>query len=136
MNSCRYREVEHTADWALHITASDANELFRCAAQGMLSLLGARPAGSPSTTEQIELAGEDLESLLVTWLEEILFMVEARDVACSSIQVSISADCMLDAIVELAPREPVYKQIKAVTYHNLEIVNVENQLETTIVFDV
>lgn len=136
MDSCRYREVDHTADWALHISARDTIALFRCAAQGMLSLLGAQPAGKPSGRETIQLASVDLESLLVSWLEEILYIVEEREVTCSVIQMSIKAGAELEASVELTPRQPLYKQIKAVTFHDLKVVQVGDRLETTVVFDV
>lgn len=73
MNTGGYREIAHTADWELEVWAPDLSGLLEQAAQGMYALCGARTAGEPRLVEHLELTGLDPESLLVTFLSELLW---------------------------------------------------------------
>lgn len=136
MADCGYEEVEHTADWALKVWGSDTASLFRCAAEGMLTLLGAEPAGPSDKSSSIELGALDLESLLVSWLEELLFQIEEKQVTYTQIQVEITRGPRMRAEMQESRSKPIYKQIKAVTFHELELRPSQSGVETTIIFDV
>ena len=77
----------------------------------------------------------DLESLLVGFLNEILFWIQTESIACEHCELSIK-DTSLSGIVHCASIDGLTKEIKAVTYHNLRIIRSEQGYETTIVFDV
>lgn len=136
MGDCGFEELEHTADWALKVWGTDAASLFRCAAQGMLELLGAEPAGELQGSTEIKLQADDLESLLVSWLDEILFRIEGRHMTFAEIEVEITAGPGIHSEMKECPSAPIRKQIKAVTYHELAIEPARSGFETTIVFDV
>lgn len=136
MVDCGFEEVEHTADWALNVWGTDTASLFRCAAEGMLELLGAEPAGEPQGSTRIDLQADDLESLLVSWLEEILYRIEERQVTFTEIEVEITDGPGILSRLQVRPSAPIRKQIKAVTYHELAIEPTPSGFETIIVFDV
>lgn len=136
MSDCGFEELEHTADWALEVWGTGPAALFRCAAEGMLALLNARGIGGTGTRTEIELHADDLESLLVCWLEELLYRLESEMVTFSDIDLEIHPGPRLTAQIEEVSRAPIHKQIKAVTFHDLEIRSTSNGLETIIVFDV
>ncbi len=137
MNGPPWEEIDHTADWALRARGPDRRALFEHAAQGMLSLLGGKPADAITTRRQIVLTAPDYETLLVDWLTELLYMMEDGSMLISSVQVHRVEDLSLEAEVEGGPpREPPGKHIKAVTYHLLAIRQTAQGYETVIVFDV
>ncbi|NIS80017.1 MAG: archease [Anaerolineales bacterium] len=131
-----FEEIEHTADWALRVRGKTAPALFRNAAFGMLQLIQAKPESTRSKKRNIELEAFDNESLLVTWLEELLFHIETRNVTFLNIHIEHLDETHLSAVLEETPLVDLKKEIKAVTYHNLEIISTEEGLETTVVFDV
>jgi SHS2 domain-containing protein len=130
-----FQEVEHTADWALKAWAPDLAGLFLEAAQGMTGLMEMELDEAQMVIQNIQLRAEDAEGLLVAFLSEILFIAESEGLGFSSARLTIHIS-QLDAKLELMRIKTQRKEIKAVTYHNLEIRETEFGLETVIVFDV
>ena len=134
-SSAGFKEIAHTADWELEVWAPDLPGLFEQAARGMYLLMGVRlqPAGRQSRT--LELSAADGESLLVSFLDELLYIQNADRLGFDVFQINIT-DWNLRARLEGAPLESLGKEIKAVTYHRLKIQSDERQLIVRIVFDV
>jgi SHS2 domain-containing protein len=67
----------------------------------------------------------DLESLLVNWLNEVLFYVDTRRVVFDSFPVRITErfqlSCEASGEERTAAKHPVRLSVKAVTYHQLRI---------------
>ncbi len=139
-----YREVPHTADWALHVWAPDLPGLFLEAAQGMYALAGAQPREVTGTHEasgvgrRLEIQGADAESLLVAFLSELLYAQEQENLLLevSDLQILPGDPWRLIAVAKPRPLHRLVKVIKAVTFHNLAIRQSERGYETEIVFDV
>ena len=131
-----FEEIEHTADWALRVRGDSLTDLFRNAAFGMLSLLGIEPVPGNSESRFFELKAEDTETLLVSWLEELLFPLEVENAAVVDFQVAVLEKAQLKATIELKKIASIKKEIKAVTFNELDIRTVESGYETIIVFDV
>jgi SHS2 domain-containing protein len=129
-----YREIDHTADWALKAWSMDLPGLFREAASGMYALMGVQFGESLSNPRRLELSAPDPESLLVGFLSELLYFVE-EGVGFPEITVALEG-FNLDATMRSSMILEGSKEIKAVTFHNLRIERAENRCETTIVFDV
>ena len=136
MQEQEFEEVEHTADWALRIRGEDLEGLFTNAAAGMLQLAGIEPRAGPTRKRRFELQASDSESLLVAWLEELLFVIEMEEVTFTKFDLTVEDNNRLTARVQESPIGNIKKHIKAVTYHNLMITEVEEGLEVTVVFDV
>jgi SHS2 domain-containing protein len=131
-----FEEIEHTADWSLRIRGENLEGLFCNAAVGMLKLAGIEPRTGPTRTRRFELQADDSESLLVAWLEELLFLIEMDEVTFAKFDLTVEDNTRLTAKVQEFPIENIEKHIKAVTYHDLKIKQVEDGLEVTVVFDV
>jgi SHS2 domain-containing protein len=132
-----FEEIEHTADWALRIRGRDWPEFLVNAAYGLASLLVAEPAVVPLEIErQVELDAFDGESLLVNWLSELAYWAEAELLVFRQFDLVEVTPTHLEAVVRGGHVHNLQKHIKAVTYHNLEIVQTDAGLEATIVFDV
>jgi SHS2 domain-containing protein len=136
MTSDGIEEIEHTADWAIRVRAQDLGALFERSALGMFELIGRVNAEKNETVRPITLQAADLETLLVCWLEELLFLLETEDLMLSRCRVQIPSETQLLATIGLLPVHDRWKEIKAVTYHNLEIQKSSEGYEVSIVFDV
>lgn len=130
-----HRELEHTADWALEVWAPSLAGLLDEAARGMYALMGVVLAGGPRERRRIELEAADRETLLVDFLAELLYLAESEGLAFDDLELEV-ADGRLAASLEGAPIAAHTKEIKAVTYHRLEVRHSDQGLETLIVFDV
>lgn len=132
-----FEEVEHTADWALRVRGRDLKELLINAALGMSSLMVSElPAVPLETEQQVELEAIDAESLLVEWLSELAYWAETEGLVFRWFELQQADSTYLQATIRGGYVSKLQKHIKAVTYHNLEIIKTEKGLETTIVFDV
>jgi SHS2 domain-containing protein len=132
-----FEEIEHTADWALRVRGHDLRELLVNAARGMSRLLVADLTVISTDVERhFELDAFDAESLLVEWLSELAYWAEAEMLVFREFDLRQVTPSHLEAIVRGGRAPNLQKQIKAVTYHNLEIITTDNGLETTVVFDV
>jgi SHS2 domain-containing protein len=130
-----YREIEHTADWELHVWAPNLPALLTTTAQGMYALSHTKLAAGPRVLREFEIPFVDSESLLVDFLSELLFFGEDEGVAFDGFQIDFSGD-NLKVQAYGASIQDQAKEIKAVTYHGLQIQETERGLEVNIVFDV
>ncbi len=132
-----YEEVEHTADWAFRIRGRTLEELFLNAARAVCWPRGAVPEFEPSLTREVEVDGIDRETLLVNWLNELLYLQETRSEAYNRFEIVEISDQRLCARAEGRPRQPSdANPIKAVTFHNLRITEGKDGFEVTVVVDV
>jgi SHS2 domain-containing protein len=88
-------------------------------------------AGAGGSKNRVEVEAGDLEALLVAWLQEILYLLEVHRRACRAFRV----ECVLPPRDDLPARLvaaalgvpwdparlPLRHEVKAVTYHGLEI---------------
>ncbi len=130
-----YEELQHTADWSLRVWAADLAGLFSESAIGMNALAGVRLAEVPRARRTFETTAPDLESLLVTFLSELVYAAEQEHLAFDRFEVKVKSR-VLKVEMEGAPIVSMNKAIKAVTYHNLQVRQTARGYEVEIVFDV
>ncbi len=132
-----FEEVEHTADRALKIYGSDLRQLLVNAAHGMNSLMLKEPAAASTPVEKpVVLEAMDAEGLLVEWLSELAFWAETEMLVFSRFELHEVSSIRLEATLYGSKADQLEKHIKAVTYHNLEIVRTAAGLSAVVVFDV
>lgn len=133
-----FEELDHTADLCLCVRGATLPALFVHAAQGMFHLMQCEPCvGCHAVSYALVLEAYDLETLLVDWLGELLYLGE-RDRACLDDPTIIHLDAThLEAQVRGKSPCTVQRGIKAVTFGGLQIVQrPEGFWETVITFDV
>ena len=132
----RFREVEHTADRAFTVRGRDLAELFALAAQALCAIQG-QPADAQQTLcREVEVSGIDRETLLVNWLNEILYLQDVHHESYSGFEVMEISDTLLRVSLRGEPSASSRRTIKAVTFHDLRIERLPNGWEATIVVDV
>ncbi len=130
-----YREIEHTADWELHVWAPDLTTLLEIAAQGMYELSNTELAVGSHEIREFMIPFVDRETLLVDFLAELLFLSEDEGIAFDDYQLRLNSG-ILKVKASGGPIRNQAKEIKAVTYHGLKIRETNLGLEVHIVFDV
>jgi SHS2 domain-containing protein len=94
-------------------------------------------AGSAAaTTRRIQLQADDLESLFILWLNELLFLLESERLALRAIRIERLTDTELRAFAQTADVFAIGKYIKAATYHGLRITASDGEWQATVVLDV
>ena len=136
----KYDIIEHTADVGIKAYGRDISECFAHAAVGMFDLITERSCIEEKGAYKIDLSAEDLEQLLVDFLSELLFLHGSRNLIFGAITVDVDGEkCALSAIVhgeKLDLSKHKYgMEIKAVTYHMLEIHDCE-PFYVNVLFDI
>lgn len=140
---------DHTADIALHVRAASMEMLFVTAAEGLYATIGdlkCRCVADPAATthsagrESVSLHAADREGLLHHFLSELLYRFEIRQERLSAFvfdkfddtALTVSADVVaVDMDASVMDRE-----VKAVTYHDLRIVQTASGYEVTLILDI
>ncbi|MGI5819577.1 MAG: archease [Armatimonadota bacterium] len=134
-----HEPVEHTADLAIRAWAPDLRGLIEEAARGMLDLMLTRRPEADAYTEVVA-EGRDPEELVVDCLREVLALwTVARRLPVSVDVTDVdggSARCTVGVAGPEEARDALGEEIKAVTYHGIEVVRSEAGYEVTVVFDV
>jgi SHS2 domain-containing protein len=130
-----FKEIEHTADSELHVWAPDMPALLVQAAKGMYALLQTRLVDSPRLPRDLEIPFQDRESLIVDFLSELLFYAEDEAVGFDTIRPTLNeVSCKIQLVGAYIKEQT--KEIKAVTYHGMQVKETESGFEVNIVFDV
>ncbi len=130
-----FEEIEHTADLAFRAYGRDPAELFANAARGMFTLQGGG-LPPPERERRVAVEGVDRESLLVNWLNELLYLQERHGEVYSEFKIEEMAATKLRARVRGGVREEMRRRIKAVTFHDLQVKQTPEGWQATLVLDV
>jgi SHS2 domain-containing protein len=131
-----FEEVEHTADRAFRARGRTLAELLENAARAMAALDGASPEVDPTVTRVVEVNGVDRETLLVNWLNEILYLEQTQGEVYDRFRILEASDHHLRAQLGGGKSSNRVSQIKAATFHNLKVDQSPEGLEATVVVDV
>jgi SHS2 domain-containing protein len=131
----RFEEVEHVADSALRVYGADWEALLVNAALGMFSLMAEWDDSALSAEREIDLHAMDSETLLVDWLNELLYLHELEGVVYIDFEVLSASPKHLTAIAKGTDDWRPRTGIKAVTFNDLSVEKHEEGYTATIVFD-
>ncbi|MEM5853435.1 MAG: archease [Candidatus Aenigmatarchaeota archaeon] len=115
-----------TSDVAFIAYGKDLNELFANAALAMFEVMVDTKQIEPREERRVEVNGEDLQSLMFNWLNELLIFVDSENLAFSEFDVEVDEkELKLRAICrgEEINREKheTRTHVKACTFHKMEI---------------
>jgi len=135
-----FREIEHTGDLAIVVTAPDLRELYRRAGLALFALLVDPDQVGRRERWRIEATGEDRADLMHEWLARLLTDFFAEGKVAAGIDVTRLDEGRIEADLEgerfQRGRHVLSREIKAVTYHALCIRRVGHDWEARITFDV
>ena len=123
---------EHTADLGIRIRSATTSGLFSEAGLALFELM-VENLGVTRLAERhnIELQNNKLDLLFFDWLNELLYLFDAKLLILSQFEVTLEGD-KLTAVVSGEPRDETRHQldheVKAITYHQLKV---QEQLDGT-----
>jgi SHS2 domain-containing protein len=132
----RFEEIPHTADWSFRAFGRDLPELFENAAFALFALEGVRRTDAPTVERDVQVTGIDHESLLVNWLNELLYWQDTQRETYDEFHIAQFSATALQAHVTGTRSAQLDKLVKAVTYHNLEIAETPDGWQAVLVVDV
>ncbi len=132
-----FEVLEHTADIGLRASAKSKAGMFEEAALAVVSIAMEIEDIDPRHVYAIAATGDDLESLLVNWLSEILYYIDGERVGLRHFHGNTLDDHSVTAQAWGEPLDPARHRprlvVKGVTWHQLSIRH-ENSLWTCEVF--
>lgn len=132
----RFKPLDHPSDVGILAFGKTKKELFENSAHGMFSLMAELDRVVPKEAFKISVEAEDLESLLINWLNELIFYEDSKKILLKDFRIKNISETKLEAEVRGEKIDParhlIHRPIKAATYNQLQIGN--NQAR--IIFDV
>ena len=141
MTTPDYTLLDHTADLGIKIRGTDPIDLFENAGRALIHLILRIKSPGKTTPLKLSLSGDDLADLMVRWLGEILYLFEGENLVVTSINIGALSPSppSLEAALDTTPFDPqmheILMEIKAVTYHQIEVVNKGDIWESSVILD-
>ena len=131
--------IDHTADVAIAAYGADLKKAFSNAALGMFSIITDLDIVNEKVIRDVEVTSEDMKDLLVSWLNELLFVCEVDKILFKRFDISELSDTRMLAKcygekINLK-RHKIKAEIKAATYHMLKIEE-GNGVRVQVLFDI
>lgn len=139
-----YRFVDHTADVGAEIEARTLAGLFSEAALAFTDAVTRLPEVRTRRVHTVSLAADDLETLLVDWLQELLYLFEVDGLLVREADVKVREDdgeVRLEATLRGESYDPRHHRVKVlvkgVTYHGLEVTGSDGAgWHARVIFDI
>ena len=136
----KYEYLDHTADVGFKSYGTTLEEVFAHAAEALVGVM--TPVKNIKLTQKCDVTVEatDLETLMVHWLNELLYRFETEELLFGRFQVNPIDNFRLTATCwgeKLDPaRHEIKTAVKAVTYHQLHIKQRGNHWESRVFLDI
>jgi SHS2 domain-containing protein len=131
---------DHTADAGIRVWAATLPELIEPALRGLYAVIGELAASGPEVKERFSREGREAAELLRDFLAEVLLLFERRHRMISSIKVAAFEETRLAGSYSTRgvdmDASVFYREVKAVTYHELDIRRTPDGFEATIIVDI
>ena len=138
--SKKYKLTDHTADIGIQVFGSDSQELFTNAALALFDVITEMDVLKGRDSCNITASGEDWPDLMINWLREILYLWNGKEMLVKSVQIlslsenKIFAKIYFDAYIP--DRHIIKTEIKAVTYHQVQIKSSPSGWKARVIFDI
>jgi len=142
--SWKYNFIDHTADIAVEVKSNTIEELFIASAYAWQESVIEKNEIKISDKREINVNELSYEELLVRFLDELNFLLLTKkwimgklnqiEIKKKNEMYNLTAVMSGDSISLKRYRLKV--EIKAITFHQMEIKNINNEYTTRIVFDI
>jgi protein archease len=137
--SGRFEFVDHTGDLGVRVFGESLPRLFEQAAQALTFILTDPKTIRASETRTLMLEAKTDEELLITWLNELVYLFDTEGLLFKEYDVLSVHDHRLEALargeIYVESRHPIKTAVKAATYHQLKIEHHEGLWTTQVIFD-
>ncbi len=135
----KFEIIDHTADVGIIAYGSSAEEVFVNAAYGMFNIIAELAEVGETIQRDIVAEASDLEELLVTWLNELLYLFDAEKLIFKRFEIKNLEREKLYATAygeKVDPsRHKLKTEVKAATYHLLKLER-NDDFKAQVIFDI
>ena len=138
------RMLDHTADVGFEVRAPTLEDLFDEARQALLMTMFERPPEVGEEERSVRLSAPDLETLLVRWINELVFFVQDAGFVPVRAELRIRGagkeGFFLEALLAGAPLDLEgygwRGEIKSATFHELNVTHGSQGWRAQMILDV
>jgi len=136
----KYEFINHTADVGIKVWGESLESLFENAAYSMFDILTELDKVKVKESLGVEIEGKRTDELLADWLRNLLYKFNGEGYLLREFNIEEISKKDLKAKVggeklDLS-RHTLKTEIKAVTYHGLEVKKTGQGWEAQVIFDV
>ena len=135
-----YAFFDHTADVGIRARGETLHELFIHCAQGLRELIAEHSRVEARHVKVARLSATSVDSLLLAWLNELLFWFSADRFLPERYDLDNVSDTSLRGQVYGEPFDPSRHlsgtEVKGITRHQLAVKQVNGRWEAQVIFDV
>ncbi len=140
MMTRKYKFINHTADVGIKVWGESLERLFENAAYSMFDILTELDKVKVKESLGVEIEGKSTDELLADWLRNLLYKFNGEGYLLREFNIKeISKKGLKTKVggekLDLS-RHTLKTEIKAVTYHQLEVKKIVKGWEAQIIFDV
>jgi len=121
----RFEILDHTADIGIIVHGENLKTLYENAGEAFFHLITDLRKVKRRVERRVNIEGESLDRLMVDWLSELLYFHDVENLLFKEFKVESVGEDGLKATVKGEPfQEGVHvikTEVKAVTYHQIEI---------------
>lgn len=140
MSDKGYEFFDHTADIGIRACGSTLRELFIHMAGGLTELIAEESDLRPQEARSIQLTAADVESLLLIWLQELLFWFSTDRFLPVRYELDETTQTALRGTVRGDTFDPTRhaqgREVKAITRHLLEVKQRDGVWHGQVIVDV
>ena len=135
----RFEILDHTADIGIIVYGEDLKALFENAGKAFFHLITDLRKVRRRIERKIIIEGESLDRLMVDWLSELLYLHDVESLLFKEFKIESVGEDGLKAIAKGEPfQEGVHvikTEVKAVTYHRIEVRQEKGRWRAQVIFD-
>lgn len=128
-----------SGDLGLRIEAEDMKSVMETAAEGLTEVITDLSAVNTTSSIEVRLEAADTEELVVSWLNELIFLLDARGFITRKATVSDITETGLDAVLHGETFDPERHErrvmVKAATFHGFSINKTAGRIVVEVVLD-
>ncbi|SDF01756.1 SHS2 domain-containing protein [Thermus arciformis] len=136
------KPLEHTADVGFLLEAESLEGLFQAALQGLLQVMFQNPPQGGRRRRRVALEAEDLETLLVRYLNELIYLIQTKGFVPGKARVRLQpkeGGFRLEATLFGEPFQEAFGfqgEVKSATYHGLSVAREGGRWKAQVILDV
>jgi len=132
--------IDHTADVGIIAYGADIKEIFSNAALALFSLITEPESIENKFHLDLELSSEDIESLLIEWLNELIYLFDVKHVLFNHFDIGSLTDNDLKATCYGehfdTEKHTMKVEVKAATYHMLKLDKSDDGFKAQVILDI
>lgn len=135
-----YQIIPHTADFGIRVFGATRASLFCNAGYALADLITESDRLSIAGDACLVVSGMDWPDLMVNWLRELLYLWTGEEKLICTIDIRDMTEYRLTAEIKFDYYDPgrhtIRHDIKAVTYHQIQVAEQNGRFYSQIIFDV